>query len=86
MLKTFLSVTVDEQGNSLTTNSNESLFSKLLIGQQSEIISEYQSKYPVIFISFKNVKSKNYQDMEDLLKNELKVLCEQYLYLLNSSQ
>jgi hypothetical protein len=86
MLKSFLSVAVDEQGTLLTTNPNKSLFNKLLIGQEHKITSEYQGKYPVIFISFKNVKASNYQDIEDLLKNEIKKLYRQYSYLSNSSQ
>lgn len=86
MLKSFLSVAVDKQGNLLTTNPSGLLFDKLLIGQESEIIDKYQSKYPVIFISFKNVKASNYQDIEDLLKNEIKKLYRQYSYLSNSLQ
>ncbi len=86
MLKSFLSVSVDKQGNPLSANSNEALFDKLLIGKESEIISKYYGKYPVIFISFKNVKSNDYQSTEDLLKTEIKKLYRQYSYLLHSSK
>lgn len=86
MLKSFLSVAVDKQGNPLSSNPNESLFDKLLIGQESKVISEYHNKYPVIFISFKNIKSNTYMETLDLMKEEIIDLYEQHEYLRSSNK
>jgi len=96
MLKTFLSITLDDRGELIAISPNKSLFDDLLIGQESEIVSIHQGKYPVIFISFKNVKTSTkdkksseyenyYQAVEDLLKIEIKKLFRQYDYLQDST-
>jgi hypothetical protein len=55
MLKCFLSIAVDERGDLIALNPNKYLFDNLLIAKEPEFM--FQGKYPVIFISFKNIKS-----------------------------
>ena len=61
---------------------NEKLFSSLYI-EKSKYISE-QGKYPVIYISFRDLKAKNWEDSIFKLKNQLKDLYKQFLYLKDS--
>ena len=61
---------------------NKKLFSGLYI-EKSKHISE-QGKYPVIYISFKDLKSKNWEGTIFKLKNQLKDLYKEFLYLKDS--
>ena len=61
---------------------NKKLFSGLYI-EKSKHISE-QGKCPVIYISFKDLKSKNWEGTIFKLKNQLKDLYKQFLYLKDS--
>ena len=61
---------------------NKKLFTNLYI-EKSKYISE-QGKYPVIYISFKDLKSKNWEGTIFKLKNQLKDLYKEFLYLKNS--
>src|SRR5947209_1615770 len=45
----------------LEHNQDKNLFEGLSISQNIELCQEYQSQYPVIFISFKDVKKSSYQ-------------------------
>ncbi|WP_281000719.1 AAA family ATPase [Marinitoga aeolica] len=42
---------------------NKHLFEGLKIWNEKEIIEKYLNKYPVIYITFKDLKQKNYEDM-----------------------
>ena len=61
---------------------NKKLFNDLYI-KNSKYISE-QGKYPVIYISFKDLKAKNWETSIFKLKNQLKDLYKEFLYLKDS--
>ena len=61
---------------------NKKLFNDLCI-EKSKYISE-QGKYPVIYISFKDLKAKNWEASIFKLKNQLKDLYKEFLYLKDS--
>lgn len=66
------------------SEDNAALFNGLKIAEHENIMKEWQGKYPVIFISFKDLRSDNYQDFITGLK---KYICECHLkfrYLLDS--
>ena len=64
MLSYFLDYNQDKQIN---------LFDNLLISQDLEFCQKQQNQYPVIFVSFKDIKQPNYQesylDIKKLIKN-----------------
>src|SRR5204863_319388 len=54
MLKYFFSPEGDDE--------NKSMFENLKIGKEyPDILNEYQGKYPVIFVSFKNIGGNSYE-------------------------
>jgi hypothetical protein len=57
------------------------LLKSLQIVQYSDIISDYQGQFPVISISFKDVKGSNYQDIENGIKEQVIRLFSNYRYL-----
>lgn len=70
-----------------TKEDNKELFNDLYI-QKSSAMSE-QGKYPVIFISFKDIKEKTEERMRENLENLLKDLYNDYQYVrknLNESE
>lgn len=70
-----------------TKEDNKELFNDLYI-QKSSAMSE-QGKYPVIFISFKDIKEKTEDKMRENLENLLKDLYNDYQYVrknLNESE
>lgn len=58
---------------------NRKLFNGLYI-EKSDVISE-QGKYPVIYISFRDIKADSAEEMKSKLKNLISDLFEQYEYL-----
>ena len=74
MLKYFFDIENKEE--------NKKLFNDLYI-KNSEYISE-QGKYPVVYISFKDLKAKNWEVSIFKLKNQLKDLYKEFLYLKDS--
>ena len=74
MLKYFFDIENKEE--------NKKLFNDLYI-KNSKYISE-QGKYPVIYISFKDLKAKNWEASIFKLKNQLKDLYKEFLYLKDS--
>lgn len=58
---------------------NRKLFDELYI-EKSDVISE-QGKYPVIYISFRDIKADSAEEMKSKLKNLISDLFEQYKYL-----
>ncbi|WP_425363990.1 AAA family ATPase [Candidatus Tisiphia endosymbiont of Hybos culiciformis] len=54
---------------------------KLQIAQYLEIISDYQGQFPVIFISFKDVKGSSYQIIENGVRNQIIKLFINHRYL-----
>ncbi len=63
---------------------NQKLFEKLNIWQRDEEIKSKQGKYPVIYISFKDVKANNWEDCYAHIKNAIYKLFSHHRYLLNS--
>ena len=63
-------------------DENKTLFENLKISD-SKYMSE-QGKYPIIYISFKDLKSKNWEGSIFKLKNQLKDLYKEFLYLKDS--
>lgn len=86
MLRSFLAIEADRDGKQLTINHNKKLFRHLMINNELDIIDQHQGKYPVIFISFKNIKANNYNEIVELLRNEIIELYEQHEYLKNSDK
>ncbi|MCY7008351.1 AAA family ATPase [Fusobacterium simiae] len=74
MLKYFFDIQQKEE--------NRKLFNNLFI-ENSKYISE-QGKYPIIFLSFKDLKAKNWENSIFKLKNQLKDLYKEFLYLKGS--
>ena len=99
MLKTFLSMEVDAYGNKKEENSNRLLFEggkiDLDFGESKQLLplkiateaSQYlarQGQYPVISISFKDVKATSYEEVKRKLEFITQNLYEQYDYILKS--
>ncbi|WP_165379534.1 AAA family ATPase, partial [Rickettsiales endosymbiont of Peranema trichophorum] len=61
---------------------DEDLFEKLNIGQDKAFCEEHQNQYPVIFISFKDVKQSTYRGAYDDIVCLIMELYEAHRYLL----
>ncbi|RZI47232.1 AAA family ATPase, partial [Rickettsiales endosymbiont of Peranema trichophorum] len=68
----------------LSQPKDEDLFKQLNIGQDKAFCEEHQHKYPVIFISFKDVKKSRYQDAYANIVSLISRLYGQHRYLLES--
>nr|WP_165379530.1 AAA family ATPase [Rickettsiales endosymbiont of Peranema trichophorum] len=68
----------------LSQPKDENLFEKLNIGQDRAFCEEHQNKYPVIFISFKDVKKSQYEDAYANIVSLISRLYGQHRYLLES--
>lgn len=105
MLKRFLEIEVDAQGNSLPVDVriNDKLFvggtvdlglasgrkkilKSLKIASYPDFITERQGRFPVISISFKDVRGSSYQEIEDKVKLNVRNLYENYYYLIHSQK
>src|SRR5204863_1488208 len=65
-------------------DENKSMFEKLKIGKEyPDIVNEYQGKYPVIFISLKNIEGNSYEKIESKFKYVIGKLFKQHKYLVN---
>ncbi|BDU49611.1 AAA family ATPase [Haliovirga abyssi] len=62
---------------------NSELFKNLKIYKDKEIIEEYMNKYPVIYLTFKDMKALDIQAMMNKMKMELSSLYIEHDYLLN---
>ncbi|BBE30377.1 hypothetical protein OSSY52_05180 [Tepiditoga spiralis] len=65
------------------TQNNEHLFKNLKIYKEKNIIEKHLNKHPVIYITFKDLKSNNLKKMHDLLAMELSSLYIDHKYVLN---
>ncbi|RZI47626.1 AAA family ATPase, partial [Rickettsiales endosymbiont of Peranema trichophorum] len=63
---------------------DENLFEKLNIGQDRAFCEEHQHKYPVIFISFKDVKQSTYRGAYDNIVVLVREVYSSHRYLLQS--
>ena len=57
------------------------ILKKLNIAEYSSIMTEYQGQFPVISISFKDVKGSNYQEIEDGVKEQVLRAYSRFNYL-----
>ncbi len=89
MLEYFFGIPVDMHGN---INEKEiakrrSIFSKMKIGiEYPEIVEEHCCKYPVIFVSFKDIKDINYEGISRKVVLLLQELYINHVYLKNSTK
>ncbi|OYZ38669.1 MAG: hypothetical protein B7Y25_00130 [Alphaproteobacteria bacterium 16-39-46] len=88
MLEYFFSVPVHGDG---TLNTEEHLkkcdiFSKLKIGEYPNFIKEHCGKYPAIFVSFKDVKAKRYEELERTVRDIVYQIYSSHKYLLHSDK
>ena len=65
-------------------DENRKLFDGLNISKQKEIFDKEQGKYPVIFISFKDVKQNTYQGAKDEISLLISKLINQHEFALES--
>ncbi|WGS65890.1 AAA family ATPase [Marinitoga aeolica] len=65
---------------------NKHLFEGLKIWEEKEIREKYLNKYPTIFISFKDLKQPNIEDMILSLKEIISSLYNKYTYLLETKE
>ena len=65
--------------------STKGLFDGLKVAQYPNIMA-YQGKTPAIFISFKEIKGKNFDESYELIKEKIGALYEKHLYLLDSDR
>ncbi len=63
---------------------NSKLFTHLQIWQSDEEIKSKQGKYPVIYISLKDVKANNWEKCYQLIRIEVVKLFKEHIYLLDS--
>lgn len=98
MLKTFLELEVDEHGKELLWEQkrNNSIFAEgkwqngkkvlLNIWQEQDIVEQYFGKYPVISVTFKDVRGSSYDEIKLKVITQISNLYEQHSYLLNSDK
>ena len=60
------------------------IFSGLKIMENADVVGKYMNKYPVVFISLKEVFGEDYDSAFNNLKNVVSTLCKNYSYLLDS--
>ena len=66
----------------LNIRSEQNLFENLAISKNEKFCSEHQHKYPVIFVSFKDVKLPSYKEAYEEVVTLMKNLYSEYRYLL----
>ena len=88
MLQYFFGIPVQKDG-SLDEEERlkrKDIFSYLEIGEHADIIENYLGKFPVIFVSFKEIKGENFEMIEMKIKELIYGLFGNHEYLLNSHQ
>ncbi len=63
-------------------NKNENLFKGLKISKEEEFCKKHQQQYPIIFISFKDVKALDYENAYDIIVKLIRELYAEHRYLL----
>ena len=66
--------------------TDETLFHDLYISQNKKLCEEYMGKYPVIFLSLKNVDGLDFEEAESRFVELLGEEAERFLFLLNSDK
>lgn len=65
--------------------ATEDLFEGLKIAKEKDLCQRHQGKYPVVFITFKDVKKENYEAAYAVLRNLMSDVYAEHRYLLSSS-
>ena len=88
MLEYFFSIPINEDGSIDEENRQEKIavFSKMNISSHPEAIKAFCGQYPVIFISFKDVKESTYEAIKNSVKNVIYKLYATHAYLLQSQK
>ncbi|MBH1988909.1 MAG: AAA family ATPase [Myxococcaceae bacterium] len=90
MLKYFFEIGVDRNGNALSTNLYRQLFSELTIGSRMvpgtklTFVDKYQGKYPVIFMTLKDIRGEDFFQMKYKLIRTLYHEYARHSYLMES--
>lgn len=64
---------------------SKSLFQGLEIAKRQELCAEWMNQWPVVFLTFKNVDGRNFQDAYQQLIYEIALLYQEHDYLLEST-
>ncbi|WP_425360527.1 MULTISPECIES: AAA family ATPase [unclassified Candidatus Tisiphia] len=62
-------------------SGRKKLFKPLKISEYPDILLDYQGQFPVILITFKNIKGSSYQEIENKIRYKLTELFRTYHYL-----
>ena len=76
MLKYFFDVNMD----------NRTLFDGLKIMEHRDIVERYLNKYPVVFLTLKNIEEQSYKDSIDSIRDLISGLYKQHLHILNQNK
>ncbi|MBS0185951.1 MAG: AAA family ATPase [Proteobacteria bacterium] len=88
MLQYFFGIPVKNNGdiNEEEFSKKQAVFSKLKIGEHLNIIENYLGKFPVIFVSFKEIKGNEFEMTQMKIKELIYGLYETHKYLLQSDK
>ena len=86
MLKSFFSIDVPEECLKKDSESRPEIFEGLKIADEEEICNKYMRKYPVIFLSMKEVSALEYAKARELIIFSVNEVARKHQYLLESEQ
>lgn len=86
MLKSFFSIDVPEEYLIKDSESRQEIFEGLKIADEEEICNKYMRKYPVIFLSMKEVSALEYAKARELIIFSVNEVARKNQYLLESEQ
>ncbi len=86
MLEYFFGISVHKDGtiNEQEQSKKRDVFAQLEIGDHPDILETYLGKFPVIFVSFKEIKGKNYEAIENGVRELIYEVFASHEYLLQS--
>ena len=64
--------------------TDKSLFDGLRVSEEKELCEKYMGKYPVIFVSLKDVDGLTFEDAYDMLREIIRKECVRLQFLMNS--
>ena len=88
MLQYFFGIPVKSNGeiDEEERSKRQNVFSKLKIGEYPDLLQKYLGKFPVIFVSFKELKGNIYETTEMDVRELIYGLYEMHEYLLYSDK
>ena len=88
MLEYFFGIPVHKDGtlNVEEYSKKNDIFSQLKIGKHPDILEKYLGKFPVIFVSFKEIKGKSYGEIEKGVRDLIYEVFASHKYLLQSEK